>query len=446
MATASSVDRNFPTLRRLTAPFRWFFRSRRRVLTTLAMLAAMIAALPLWWSIQLMGLPDIGEPFDVAAYRALTIPDDRNAFVLYRQAADRLKSLDSMRSKDESTNPRDPWPRATPTVRRWLDENREVLELFRRGSERPDALPPTGPAQARVQSLWGSFSTLKDLALLEASRLEEAGDMAGAWTWYRAVLREAALVGRRGSLFERNIGLSLRSDARDRLNAWVADTRTTSAMLRRALDDVIACEALAPSEDDSLRADYLLEGRLQAGYQTAGRERMIWQWKTVRLFSEEYQIDPEIVATFVDAWRWWRREPERSRRVLRLATANWLAYYDLPPSRRPARDPNTPGAFPFYAFGPEAPPGARALPPAALSRWLQSAADAQEALAFWDSRGLRGRELNTHRGLVLLVAAELYRRDHGSYPAQDEQLVGPYLKNLPDDGLNHPAPEQPPQE
>ena len=40
---------------------------------------------------QLIGLPDVGDPFDVAAFRAFTIPDDRNAFVLYRRAATLLK-------------------------------------------------------------------------------------------------------------------------------------------------------------------------------------------------------------------------------------------------------------------------------------------------------------------------------------------------------------------
>ena len=54
----------------------------------------MIAVPLLWWSIQLVGLPDIGEPFDVAAFRSFRIPDDRNAFVLYRQAARWLKPLD----------------------------------------------------------------------------------------------------------------------------------------------------------------------------------------------------------------------------------------------------------------------------------------------------------------------------------------------------------------
>ena len=42
-----------------------------------------------------------------------------------------------------------------------------------------------------------------------------------------------------------------------RLNA-----RTTSARLHRALDDVIACEALVPSESYGLKAEYLLVDKM----------------------------------------------------------------------------------------------------------------------------------------------------------------------------------------
>src|SRR5262249_45097608 len=135
MASTSSASRSFPTLRYLAAPFRWLFGSRRRVLTAAAVLLAMIAAAPLWWSLPLLGLPDIGDPFDVPAFRAMTIPEGRNAVVLYRQAADQLKPLDTSASaKDETLDLNARWPRAHPAVRRWLEENREAMALYRRGT------------------------------------------------------------------------------------------------------------------------------------------------------------------------------------------------------------------------------------------------------------------------------------------------------------------------
>lgn len=435
-APASSVDRNFPTLRRLAAPFRWFFRSRRRVLTATAVLLAMIATPPLWWSIQLMGLPDIGDPFDVAAYRSFTIPDDRNAFVLYREAAAKLKPLEALRqSKDDSLNPRDPWSKAGPLVRRWLEENREAMELFRRGTERPDALNPDGPSLYRLHALMSALYAFKDLALLEASRLEDGGDMAGAWTWYRAALRETAHAAMRGTTPERYGAQMQHLEIRRRIDSWAADPRTTPAMLRRALDDAIACEALAPSDSHTIRADYLLQEPFLTGPHPPGRNDLIFRLKTFRINSTEYQIDPDLIGNVVDAWRAWRREPERSRRTLRLAVANWLAYQDLPPDRRPAPDTSTSGAFDFYAFGPEAPANARALSPAALDRWLLSTSDTVHLFRAWDLRSARVRERANHRALVVSLASQLYRRDHGSDPPTDEALVGPYLRKLPDDGL-----------
>ncbi len=127
--------------------------------------------------------------------------------------------------------------------------------------------------------------------------------------------------------------------------------------------------------------------------------------------------------------------------MLRLAIANWLAYDELPPDRRPAPDMNVSGPHDFYAFGPEAPAQARALSPAALDRWLNSTADALELINRWDLRAFRVRERAKHRALVILLASELYRRDHKKDPPSDEALVGPYLKELPDDGLGDAGPQ-----
>ena len=49
-------------------------------------LAVAATALAIWWLNSLNGLPDIGDPFDVAAFRTFRIPDDQNAFTLLRRA------------------------------------------------------------------------------------------------------------------------------------------------------------------------------------------------------------------------------------------------------------------------------------------------------------------------------------------------------------------------
>ena len=434
MATTSSASRNFPTLRYLVVPFRWFFRSRRRVLTVAAMLLAMIVVPPLWWSLQLVGLPDIGEPFDVAAFRKFTIPDDRNAFLLYLEAADRLKPLHaSSKAHAEKIDLNAPGRRPT---RRSADGSRRTARRWTGIASGPSG-PMRSTRPCRRTSIPRSWTRPCDPCINSpCSRRRgrrSSGDMAGAWTWYRAALRTTHHMTLHASFSMRLRAEGRNGKIRQCVSKWAVDPRTTPALLRRALDDVVACGSFTPSDSYTIKVGYPFDERLLDGPYNPGRQLLIARL-TAALSTPSFQPDTDQVRALADAWRFWRREPERSRRVMRLAIANRLAYDALPPERRPGPDPHVTGPLDFYALGPEAPAKARALSPAALDRWLTTATDAQELLRNGDLQGLRMRERANHRALVVLLAGELYRRDHGADPPSDEALVGPYLKELPDDG------------
>ncbi len=464
MPPSSTLHRPFPTLRYVAAPFRSCFGSRRRALITAAMLLAIAAAPVVWWNLQLMGLPDVGDPFDGDPLRSMTIPDDDNAFVLYRQAVDRLvsreRTLQASRVRAAGVLPMVPggiatrspgpageekidwlaaWSKADPRVRGWVEANREAMDLYRRAAGRPDFLDPGRPRAEPLQARADleAFRSLHFLALLEASRLEEAGDMAGAWGWYRTALRGSYLFARYGTQSHRFLAHIRRNAMLGRLAAWSSDRRTTPAMVRRALDDVLACGALAPSDTYTITIEYEKVMRLLDSPGNPGREPPMDDLFAV-FGAPEYQVTPEQVQAVLDVLRFCRREPERSRRVIRLAVANWLAYHDLPPDRRPKPDPNVPGPLQFYAFGPEVPAAARALSPVALDGWLATTFDATPILKEWNPAATRVKEVRGYRAMVVLLASELYRRDRGVTPPSDEAVVGPYLKELPDDGL--PAP------
>jgi hypothetical protein len=435
MTQSSTMSRNFPTLRYLAAPFRWLFGSRRRVMTAVAVLLAMIIAPPLWWSIQLWGLPDVGAPFEEEAFRSIRIPDDRNAFVLYRQAARVLKPLASSRKPSEMPlRQRGPWPKDEMEGLRWVEENRQAMTVYRQGTERPDALDLELPTTPQSWEIIIALRSLHVLARLEGTRLEHQGDMAGAWGWYRAALRATYHMCLRGSVGMRMNAQVAHGELREQVTQWAADPRTTPAMIRQALDDAIACEAFTPSDSYTLKAEYPEIERMLDNPNNPGRYAPFLRLRrTLRLTA--YLLTPEQLEAIADVWRWWRREPERSRRVLRLAFANWLAYEDLPPDRRPSPSPGISGPYDFYDLGPDAPAKARALSPAALDHWLASSSDAFELMRGWRIQALRVSERAGHRALVVLLASELYRRDHrGDNPPSDEALVGPYLKTLPDDG------------
>ncbi len=432
MTRLASLKRSFPTFRLMTAPIRWIGKSRRRIGTTILVMLAILASPPLWWATQLWGLPDIGAPFDVAAFQAMSIPEDRNAFVIYRQADARLKpwERDARFRGHARVDMAAPWPKAHPSFRQWATENREALALFRQGTERPDALDLT---PTPVYESWKTPHSLQYfhwLALLEASRLEAQGDMAGAWGWYRAGLRAARHLQMHGSLFRWMTAQRWQKTLRDRLTSWAADPKTTPEMLREAIDDVNACEALPPSESYALKAEYLYLDAMLANPQGPGREPPYMAFRRLQ-WDPNYAITPEQLQSIWDAWRSWRREPERSRRVIRLMIANWLAYYDTPPEKRPKPDMTTSSAYDFYPIGPGGPANARMLSPGSLDRWLESTCDANALMGFWGwNRGRRQARLD-HRDLLILLGTELYRRDHGADPPNPEALVGPYLKGLP---------------
>jgi|GEM_PF-1146043 len=465
---AEGFRRHFPMFYALTGPlfcaltglFRWLFWSRRRVLGLLALLVAAVALPAAWWALQLAGLPDIGEPFDAAAFRAETIPDGRNAFVLYRRAAALYRPLrvrpkqagppgavdvaepvgetgevDFALANGVPLRPRSEdldWRTAPEEVRAWVRENREALDLFREGSELPNALDPSHLAPDGGVSGPDPLPLLLRLALLEASRLESLGDMDGARAWYRAALRAVHHYGRRARAYRRMDGRSWHAQVNTRLLWWSVDPRTTPAQIRRAVDDVRSCDGLEPLESYTVKAEYVFTAPVfdaTSRPPIGARPRWLGTLRSLSAFGTGVPfLTTERVNSLARAWRVWRREPERSRRVFRLVTANRLAYEALPPDRRPAPEPS----YTFcdlYPVGPDAPPAARAVSAKALGRWLDSCADAPLRIPMSVGNRFRARDLADRQALLDLLTSELARRRRRSPEPPAGQRPAPCQSN-----------------
>jgi hypothetical protein len=419
----------------------------RQLLRVIAVLAACVAvaatAFAIWWFNSLNGLPDIGDPFDVAAFRAFRIPDDQNAFAFLRRAIEKV----TPRRWGEGPDPDDPkfsWSIANPKAREWAGENREALELFLQGADQPDAAHPAGDPTTRR-----GLGRLPDVAFLEGSRRQESGDTAGAWDCYRAVLRMITHIRRRGNTDQRYAARKVSVGLQRRLTDWATDPTTTTPQLHTALDEVLKNE---PNPDWDISA-------IKYGYLDVMREierpmPLIEGGWTFGL--GDMALSPTMIEYLEAARRFLWREPERSRRVLRLLCAQYLAHqeaHEMPP-RKPAvwarlsyltsTNPVRKGSssVPIYPVSPQAPAGARALPPQAVAGWLVATLDARLPIESRDDwpwppdrlaypRGVGDRR--AYRELVIMLATELYHRERGSLPSSDEALVGTYLKSLPDD-------------
>ena len=430
-------------------------RQLLRVVVALAACVAVAAtAFAIWWLNSLNGLPDIGDPFDVKPFRAFSIPDEQNAFIYLRQASEKLAPIVGW----VGGNGADPselkfsWSIANPTLREWAGENREALELFQQAAEQSDAANPAGDP---TDNMYDKSGTLMMLAFLEASRREESGDTAGAWDCHRAVLRAITHLRRRGSTRQRQIARQSSRMLQRRLTDWATRPRTTISQLRTALEVVLENEPKPEWDLFAVKYGYLeLMAALERPIPLSAQHRIEEEW-TFRVGN--VSLSPEMVRQLEAARQFLLREPERSRRVVRLLCANYLAHAEtrVRQPRKPAvlaefthltsTNPITKGKFlvPVYPVGLEAPAGAHALPPKGLAGWLVATLDARLYLHRgydeWlppvrpkDRRTFADRK--AHRDLVIMLATEIYRRERGAPPPTEDALVGTYLQSLPDDG------------
>jgi hypothetical protein len=403
-------------------------RGRKRSLLIVAYVVAIGAAGALTWrATSLKGLPNVGDPFDVRKASHVDVLDSDNAFVLYRQAVEKIQPA----SRDLNKIFTSDWSKATPDLRRCLRDNQAALELFRQGSNRPKALYHQ-PGSIRFDTSLEVAQQLRilcRLALLEGSRRETEGDMEGAWIWYRAALRGSRLVSSHGPMIQGLIGAALVAQSSQPVMNWASNPRVNAATLRRALADVKACKAMSTPVSEMIQGEYLAlmkeMERPQKLLLQAFEDDTVWYhhhpgWTRAEIF--------------------WTREPERSRRVARLVFRNWLTFADEPASRRPAVSKNEPRVFNRPTAG---------LTPDAVERWFESATLARLFLpALSHAFTAMDRDRRVMGSLEVALAEQLYRREHGTYPRSLGQLVGRFLDRLPegyaaDDGaITAPAPTE----
>jgi hypothetical protein len=416
----------------------------RVMLLSTVSLAVAATALAIWWLTSLSGLPDIGDPFDAAAFRTFSLPDDQNAFTFFRRSWKAVAPTPSVAY----------WSETNPEFRAFVEANRPSVGLIIKGAEQADGISgPVGeplPGESNVggppllASSWG----LIGIVLMEGGLHEKTGDMAGAWDCYRAVLRMTVHVRRRERLKDRALVNLWLPTLRKHLATWAADPRTTIHQLRRALEEVGECRPMPEWDAFTLKIEYLdLMRFLDRG--VIPPPEQIEEEGTCRLV--EMQLPIRLSLGLNQVKRGLSREPERSRRVIRLLFANWLAHVKYPAQRKPAARARfhiakqTNGVL-LYQVSPDAPADARALSPQKLASWLVTANDAKLALrnGFLAWPTVRRAEQSSYRELLVLLAGEIYRRDRGEPPPSDEALVGTYLKSLPDDGSAALADEKTP--
>ena len=271
-------------------------KARWVALAAVVLIVAAAGSYLLFRSTSIRGLPDIGEPFDVAQYATVSIPDDENAFTFFRRASDRFVGQES--DLPGGSGHYADSAQVPPEAVRLLDQNHESLDLWFEATRR-DRASYIQAKDATIETMLPVTQRLRTftrLAKLRALRLRLDGDYAGAWSWIRANLRSGLLSGQNGFVIERFVGVAVYAVAAEDAIEWADDPRVDAGLLRKALDDTLAMESIAPVYSTVVRHEYytvmntLAEPRLLAAALTeltpVGRRTWLTPWKE-RLMSLE---------------------------------------------------------------------------------------------------------------------------------------------------------------
>ncbi len=373
--------------------------------------------------------PDVGEPFDVEAFAAFSLPNDLNAISQYLLAQRALipleRSLVPPRSGSiEDTARREAllnWSEANDAERKWLEANQTTLELWKLGTTRDEAIEVPFD-RLSITSLLPAANDVRlfvSLALLKASHETAEGRAGDAWTWYLAALRASRHFCMRACGVERLIGITIYGRARDPILNWSTRPELSAADLRRALSDAIDVDGMTPPLSDTFKTEYISERNGLSEILANLSEHEPWAAVETRFSGR----------------------PERMRRALKLFFANWIAHADRPrAARRRLPDKDIP-LFEVDSSGEPPLPSPSALK-SAVAMWLTG-------LEAHGSRGVvppldfalprltylfdaADRDQMNRAAVNVGLALQLYFREHGSFPPTLAQLVkAGYLKSIP---------------
>ena len=375
------------------------------------------------WSLSTV--PDIGNPFDVVEFCHEDILTGQNAFDHYREAH-RLKALVDADyvARGAVIPPGDyfavianGWDSARDPVVIWLEDSREALNEWRRGTECQDGLY-ISPSEGDWTTMLPVIQSLREftrIALCEAARLEAKGDFAEAAKMYVAILRSSRHASRKGVIIQRLIGCAIYAAGAEGLTRWSEDHQLTPTQIESVMKEVETADLMTPPDAEALKSEMI----------TTFNSLQRPDWATVIRGPavKNTRLEP-VASAATSAILWMFGEPHLTRRLMQQVLANQIGEFDKPwIERQPVTGQGTVLLFQTDTSKPLNP---NQLTASQIDDVLQRSLLITQMKDFFPSyrqfETALAREHARSLTLKLGLGLQAYRRIHGEFP-EDPALV-----------------------
>ncbi len=377
-------------------------------------------------------VPDIGDPFDVAAFcKSMEVPLEEDALPIYRSASQLFASEQAARGGSEPARERiDPvlkqgWSVADDSVKEWLAVHEPSLREWKRAAEMDQVRfdPSENLNSKYANGLMRLRFTFSHAVQLKGRQCEGQSEFMEAFEWYRALLRSRRQSAVSLHLYELDLHDLVR---------WASLPQVSADQLKTALELLRRDHAALKPTSDEIKREYIramnslrdrdglaLATRYRSGHQSDMHEREALVWRSLY---------------------WVVGEPERTRRIYQHVTANYLREIDKPATSRQGLFRSTTLLYSDNPTG-SLPPGhfpagqiSRAIKSSAISHNLESHGKGSVFLLHNGAEGMFLHEARAYPVLLeLTLALQAHHRVHGAFPAALDELVPTYFDSVPID-------------
>lgn len=378
--------------------------------------------------ICLSQIPDVGLPFNVEDIIGEDVPLEEDAFVKYADIVQKL------RQKPFSAwgTPFDPSvenleTNLDPALRQWLIERRDVLAEFQSAGT---MLRAGGPSLriSDFNMLLPLHQDMRGLARFseaEAFLYERDGDLEQAWACHLATMRSGIHAERPGIAICCLVGIANQSMAFEGISKWASDPALSPHQLRSAREQLTKEFAKHLPMSHTEKAEYLL--LRNSAHSVEGPNWII--------------PEPQATGALLEFKRfvlWSLGEPELTLRLQRQILVNNLEELDKPKFQRRLTEDSSRMIF---VLNPEVPRKSGQLESGRLTRVADNSFPIfrYRGQPIWAERQMdiaRQRGDARETAILVLLAAQEFRRIHGEFPEKLEQLVPVFLDGIPIDPMD----------